>query len=1138
MTLAANVPESFVQALAEAGAELRANFQSVQPANPEDQLKGPIQRILAAAAEGVVTRTEAQVASIGRPDISVEVARLLCGFVELKAPGKGARPERFRDRDREQWSKFKALPNLIYTDGIEWALYRSGEIVEKPIRFSGDLTIDGSEAFTPEDAARLHTLLLYFFSWNPEVPKRADELAKLLAPLCRLLRDEVTLALENPDSSLCQVAHEWRQLLFPDADDDQFADAYAQTVTYALLLARLSGETHLATESAAARLESGHGVLAAVLRNLTHPLARREIETAVSVLERVIAEVDPAALAERGDPWLYFYEDFLAAYDRKLRNDRGVYYTPVEVIEAQVRLVAEKLAAAPFHKRMSYADDGVTFLDPAAGTAAYPLAAVQFSMDQVAAEWGAEHVAARATEAAKNIHAFELLVGPYAVAHLRLTKIIQDYGGRLPAEGVHVYLADTLDDPVAEPPSQIPLSLRALSDDHRRAQRIKADTRIMVCMGNPPYDREERAPGSDDPAPRRGGWVRFGPEGNATEDDQNASDTRGILLDFVEPARGAGQSVHVKNLYNDYVYFWRWALWKVFETTEQPGIVSFITASSYLRGPGFVGMRQKMREDLDELWIIDLEGDQLGARKTENVFAIRTPVAIAIGVRSGTPRPEFPARVRYTRIVGSREEKLARLKGITSFNDLAWQDCYSGWTEPFLPSGIGDYFSWPLLTDLLPWQYSGVQVKRTWPIAETPELLQRRWQELLQQPVQKRGELMQEKARKAAGRYRSLFNPSELLPSITSLPPNAPPLPPVRFGFRSFDRQWILPDNRLIERPREPLWRAHSERQVYMTSLLTGVLGFGPAATVAANIPDLHHFRGSFGGKDAIPLWRDAQATRPNVAAGLLETLSQRLSVPVYAEDLFAYAYALLATPAYVEHFSEELTVPGPRLPITSDAALFRDVVAAGRRLIYLHTFGERFAPEGQPHGQVPRGRARTIREIPVGSDRYPHSYLYEEGSRVLRVGDGEFGPVESFVFEFSVSGYKVIPSWLAYRMREGAGRTSSPLDSLRPETWTATMTEELLSLIWVLEATVAAQPELAALLGRVLASSLIFAAELPAPTAADRAAPSGEPSGDEADEATSYTPDFWRQRESRLKKVTPQEEDSTLVVREMRDEP
>ena len=113
-------------------------------------------------------------------------------------------------------------------------------------------------------------------------------------------------------------------------------------------------------------------------------------------------------------------------------------------------------------------------------------------------------------------------------------------------------------------------------------------------------------------------WVRHGEDG---------SDEPPILDDFLKPASDAGAGVHLHNLYNDYVYFWRWALWKVFDSTDAGGIVTFITASSYLRGPGFVGMRRKMREVFDELWVIDLEGDSLGARKTDNVFAIRPPVA-------------------------------------------------------------------------------------------------------------------------------------------------------------------------------------------------------------------------------------------------------------------------------------------------------------------------------------------------------------------------------------------------------------------------------------------------------------------------------------------------------------------------------
>ena len=168
--------------------------------------------------------------------------------------------------------------------------------------------------------------------------------------------------------------------------------------------------------------------------------------------------------------------------------------------------------------------------------------------------------------------------------------------------------------------------------------------------------------------------------------------------------REAGQGGHLKNLYNDYVYFWRWALWKVLDSTGDAGIVTFITASSYLRGPGFAGMRRKMREVFDDLWIIDLEGDKVGARTTDNVFAIRTPVAIAIGVRDGRPSPETPARVWKTRLTGPEKSKLAALENAASFDDIKWRKCSDDWDAPFYPAGTGTYFDWPKVIDVFPWQ--------------------------------------------------------------------------------------------------------------------------------------------------------------------------------------------------------------------------------------------------------------------------------------------------------------------------------------------------------------------------------------------------------------------------------------------------
>ncbi|MCH7477757.1 MAG: N-6 DNA methylase, partial [SAR324 cluster bacterium] len=439
---------------------LRENFTAHIAAQPEDQLKSPLKILLETAGPvlgypPVIVRTETPLPGIGRPDAGVAVGKLLCGHVELKPPGTGARPERFISaHDKEQWKHFKALPNLLYTDGNEWALYRSGKQAGKIVRFSGDVTADGEDAVTPEQADRLADVLRLFLAWEPIVPSKPKELAELLAPLCRMLRDTVQDALQREDSALRQLAGDWRRLLFPLADDRQFADAYAQTLTYALLLARFEGATEPDATKAAATLDSGHGLLAQALRVLADPQVRPEIETPAEVLERAIFAVDVKALrrSER-ELWLYFYEDFLAAYDAKLRKDSGVYYTPAEVVQAQITLVAQLLRER-FDKPLAFADDDVVFLDPAAGTGTYLLAAMQHGLELVRRQYGEGAVSGRATMIGRNMHAFELLVGPYAVAHLRLTRELLDAAGALPPEGAHVYLTDTLETPHREPPGQ------------------------------------------------------------------------------------------------------------------------------------------------------------------------------------------------------------------------------------------------------------------------------------------------------------------------------------------------------------------------------------------------------------------------------------------------------------------------------------------------------------------------------------------------------------------------------------------------------------------------------------------------------------------------------------------------------------
>lgn len=1062
-------------------ASVTAKMTQLTLGEPEDQLRAPFENFMAEFADAlgwdiVCTGETPLPERLGRPDYAVHLDRLLAGYVELKAPGAGATGSRFKGHNRDQFKRFSCIPNILYTDGNEWALYRKGELVGRPARLSGDIAADGEKAVTADNAHAVERLLRDFLSWQPIIPtdrKGSIDLkgfAALLAPLCSLLREDVADALSNQNSSLVQLAKDWRQLLFPDASDEQFADAYAQTVAFALLLGRSEGADPLTLASAESALASQHNLLSRALQVLTDPAARVEMSASLNLLLRVIAAVPVAIFVGPEDPWLYFYEDFLAAYDPKLRKDVGAYYTPIEVVRCQVRLI-DDLLVNRLNKPLGFADPEVVTLDPAAGTGTYLLGVIEHALNRVEAEQGTGAVAGQATTLADNLYGFELMVGPYAVTELRVSRALHDRGARLPQDGTRVYLTDTLESPHAEPP-QLPLFLRPIADQHAKALKVKSDVPVIVCLGNPPYDRHEAATQKN--KARTGGWVRWG-------DDKKGANA--IFRDFLDPAVAAGHGVRVHNLYNLYAYFWRWALWKIFEqeTADGVGIVSFITASSYLDGDAFRGMREHIRRVCDEVWILDLGGEGRGTRKNENIFAIQTPVAIAVAVMSQKKRKDKPAKTHYMHVEGTREAKLKTLDAIVGFTKVKWQKCSNRWQSPFRPVGQGDYFKWPQLNNLMPWQQSGVKAGRTWVIAPEKALLSSRWRTLLHAEKETRRLFFKDSptGRKAHESAIQLPPSDAKLKPIFDLAKGSQAPDVVRYAFRSFDRQYLLADARLLDRPGPELWRTHGKRQVYLTTAFTQPISSGPGITASACVPDLHHFSGR-GAKDVVPLYHTADASEANILPDLLELLGEAYKCKVTPEDFVTYVYGALAQPAFTARFAKELETRELRVPITKDATLFAKVSRVGAHLLWLHTYGERFIPKGKQSGHVQRGTTKCTKAVPHHTEGYPENFGYDEAAQILRVGEGEFAPVSRKVFEFEVSGLKVVQSWLKYRMKKSSGKKSSPLDDIRPEHWTSQFTSELLELLWVLEATVNGYSEQAELLDTVIEGACFQAGELP----------------------------------------------------------
>lgn len=1089
-------PQEFLYAsLKEFARQLTDKFSARASGEPEDQLKAPVEQLFSAygriVSGKIVLKGESLLHDrLGRPDYAAHVSSLPIGYIELKAPGKGANPEHFRGHDKEQWARFKNVPNLIYTDGNEWALYQGGELSGKRLRFHGDVSTDGESAVNEQDARGLFELLSEFTSWQPIVPKRPKELAAFLAPFCRLIREDVLDSLKDQSSPMHSLKTEIQALLFPDASEAQFADAYAETVMFALLLAQMEGANVMDLNNAYDTLEHHHALLARSLQFLTDKAARKEIGASLSMAQRVIHEIQPDALKSTGsadDPWLFFYEHFLAAYDPRLRKQSGVYFTPLEVVNCQVHLVEEVLIKS-MGKKAGFVEAGVATLDPATGTGTYLLAIVDHALKGVNAKGRARDYASALV---KNLHGFEWMVGPYAVAQLRLTQVLTQHGVQM-HDAPGIYLTNTLESPHTKPPAP-PLFHKPIAQEHERALKVKESERILVCLGNPPYRRHEAKKVSQlasgdselkaltqsiENMSTTGGWVRYG--NIDTGDDTINPDRRAILEDFLEPARKAGLGGHLKNIYNLYVYFIRWSLWKVFEhsTATGPGILSFITASSYLDGDAFVGLREHMRRLCDCIDIIDLGGEGRGTRQDENVFAIQTPVAIFIAWRKEKKHDkDKPARVRYTRIEGTRKEKLATLEAIKSDVDLNWELAPDGWQAPFRPASTQMYFKWPEIVDLFPWQQSGVQVKRTWPIAHDREVLRKRWNQLVNS--KDKAVLFKEtRDRNIASRYPDIQRHDAMLTPLDKST-EGDYIDPIQYCYRSFDRQWVLPDNRLCDYLRPVLWHAHSERQVYLSSCFQRPLDFGPALTCASSLPDLNHFCNR-GAKDTIPLYRDADCKNPNVLPDLLDLLSRAYSRTVMPEDFAGYVYALLAQPEYTSRFADELASKEVRVPLTKDVDMFVAVSEYGKWLIWLHTYGERMVQDDRPHGEVPQGRADYVEPISEDATKYPNEYSYNESTKTIHVGDGKFAPVSMEVWQFEVSGFKVVQSWLGYRMKQRKGKKSSPLDEVSPSTWKPEFSEEFLKLLWILEHTIVGYPKQKQFLDDILSGDLYSADELP----------------------------------------------------------
>ncbi|MEK9155964.1 MAG: N-6 DNA methylase [Patescibacteria group bacterium] len=605
-------------------------FKTHQAGAREESYYPDLKKLLEAWSEkenlGLVITALPKKTEGGNPDFRIlSKDKKLIGYIEAK--------DIFTDLDRiedtVQLKRYRAtFPNLILTNFFEFRLYRQTE-ADKPATlinktFIGrQFLIQQLNTVPPlENTDKFQSLLKRFIDYSTPRTLTAKQLAIELAKKTRFLRDQI-ISEEHKEEAIEGVQTleafyaAFKKHLISALTLQDFANLFAQTITYGLFAARSRASGDFTRHTAFDHIPHTIGILRDVFRFISSSELTKTVEWIVDEIVEVLAATDVNKIIEgfhkegRGrDPIVHFYETFLSEYDPAERGKRGVYYTPEPVVGYIVRSI-NKLLKEKFNKTDGFATDNVTILDPASGTLTFPVEAIRLAVEEYRNKYGDGGIKSFIRDhILKDFFAFELMMAPYAIGHLKAGFILKENDYDLSdQERFNLYLTNTLEFN-REDPNTLGFIEREIAQEAQDALKVKEDIPVMVIMGNPPYSGTSE---------NKGDW---------------------ILEQLAAYKQVDGAPLGEKNpkwLQDDYVKFFRFAQWKIEQTGR--GILGFITNHAWLDNPTFRGMRASLLGTFDEIYILNLHGSLLKKEKTpnggkdENVFDIQPGVAIVLMVK-------------------------------------------------------------------------------------------------------------------------------------------------------------------------------------------------------------------------------------------------------------------------------------------------------------------------------------------------------------------------------------------------------------------------------------------------------------------------------------------------------------------------
>ena len=975
----------------------------------------------------------------GNPDFRVwDGKQHIVGYIEAKSPTVENLDPIEKTQQLERYRH--TFPNLILTNFLEFRLYRNGTLVDE-VPFGIPFHLHKPKTATKvEKEPDFFNLLEKFFSFSLPKVYDAKTLAVELARRTRFLKEEVVaqeLKEEQEEAKkgfILGFYEAFRRYLIGGLTKEDFADLYSQTITYALFAARTRSENGFNRKLAYDRIPHTIGILRDVFQFISLGDLPQQMEWIIDDISEVLAVTDVKNILHQyfhegkgKDPIVHFYETFLAEYDPKKRKVRGVYYTP-EAVVSYIVVSLNSILKEHFARKDGFASESITVLDPAAGTLTFLAEATKLALKEFISEYGEggkdnfikEHILK------KNFYAFELMMAPYAVGHLKMSFLLEELGYKLQEDDrFNLYLTSTLEmDELAE--TELP-GMVSLSEESHRAGKVKKEIPILVILGNPPYS------GHSANASQKVITI-FTKKGK--EKKKKIKTWIGGLIDDYKVVDGKplGEK-NPKWLQDDYVKFIRFAQWKIDQSGE--GVLGFITNHSYLDNPTFRGMRQSLMNSFDQIYILDLHGSTQSKKKSpdgskdQNVFDIKQGVAIALFIKKkgGLVPSEKPGerrhdcRVFHSEIWGLREKKYRWLFE-NNIRTTKWQEIFpKSEFYLFTPRDEGlceHYKSYLTIKDIFDSNCLGIQTHRDdFVIAVNKEDLRTRIMafrnlSLNDESIARSYHLKAKINGKKLSDVREELNNDENWESYFQ-----------NILYRPFDVRSIFYSHLLIDRPRTEVMRHMTEENIGL--LLPRRANDWHHAFVSQHMPvDIAISTASREANYLFPLYlypnkekkdlfshaQGQQKKEPNINSKLFTVLDMSYKKKPNAEEIFHYIYAVLYSNIYRGKYSD-LKIDFPRIPFTKDYKLFIRMAGFGKRLADLHLLNS---------SQLDPPIARF-----QGKGNYNVKKVGYQKERVYINNDQYFEGIKREVWEYQIGGYQVCDRWLKDR-KEKKGRVGRPL--------------------------------------------------------------------------------------------------------------